>query len=178
METAWSMLPFLCVPISDLLWRSLRAQSNLIRHENKPQYVALPLLSYIEILLGCFSVSAKAGEDSMETNLYVLYRPAERGRTERQKGINIAELAAGSDRYKLSIWVQGGRVCVSVCVEKSGEGSCRLSKANRKASLPQVQLLCVRREGDDKKEGGVIIRAREMRALFFRQPLHGWAGRR
>lgn len=60
-------------------------------------------------------------------------------RKERQKGINTADSTAGSgpgpDRYK---------PCVYVCVEKRGKGSGRLSKANRKASLPQVQLLCVR----------------------------------
>lgn len=48
--------------------------------------------------------------------------------------------------------------CVCVWGEKR-QRKRSLSKANRKASLAQVRLLCVRRWGDDKKEGGVIIRA-------------------
>lgn len=47
-----------------------------------------------------------------------------------------------------------------MCMEKRPKGRTQLSKENRKASLPQVQLLYASSVGVIKEEGGVIIRAK------------------
>lgn len=67
------------------------------------------------------------------------------------------------------------------CVEKRGKGSAQLSKANRKASLPQVQLLYVSQWGMIRRKAGSLSGRYDEDTLFrllanasFRSP--AWPG--
>lgn len=132
---------------------------------------ALPLLSCPEIMQGCYSIGLKVGEDLPESVLYVqidLQKGGRRrGRKEsillsRQQALALAptqtDTNSASELREEGCVCVYWCVCVCVCGETRGKGSSRLSKANRKASLPQVQLLWAEAGGDDKEEGGVIVR--------------------
>lgn len=81
------------------------------------------------------------GKDLDYRELLVRRGPAAGRWEKRQIFMNIAESAAGSgchpDRYKLAMSAPRGRVCMWRTEAKE---AVRLSKANRKASFPQVQL--------------------------------------